>query len=114
MEKCDCYHTQMRYYFDTNTEEPVGYCYGTKECKECSCGGNKLKCNFYDYIREQAREEFDKEIQEALEKLKSAPIMLMPAEDSYLSRQEIVNLVIDGARTLNKKVPAEFLERLFK
>ena len=114
MEKCKCYHTQMRYHFDTNVEEPVGYCYGTKECEECSCGGDKLKCNFYDYVRKQAREEFDKEIQEALEKFKSAPVTLMPVEDSYLSRQEILDLVVDGARTLNKKVPEEFLERLFK
>lgn len=22
-------------------------CYGTKECEECTCGGDKNKCNFY-------------------------------------------------------------------
>ncbi len=26
-------------------------CYGTKECEECTCGGDKSKCNFYEKER---------------------------------------------------------------
>lgn len=34
---CDCFHEE---YGKT-------VCYGTREREECSCGGNKRKCNFY-------------------------------------------------------------------
>lgn len=53
--KCDCYHIQnknklMGYQITgrpiwQHTE--VGICYGTKEMDECSCGGDKTKCDFY-------------------------------------------------------------------
>lgn len=35
----------------------TGVCYGTKECEECSCGGDRLKCDFYDYVRAKAQKE---------------------------------------------------------
>lgn len=108
MEKCKCYHTQLRHKFSTGEEEQVGYCYGTKECEECSCGGDMLKCNFYDYKRKQAQDEFDTEIQSALKELKNV------AASPYLSRQEAIDAIIARAQTLNKKVPEELLERLFK
>ena len=50
MEKCSCYHTY------TNNKA-WGYCYGTKECDRCYCQGNKLNCDFYDYIRKEAEKE---------------------------------------------------------
>ncbi len=108
MEKCKCYHTQMRYHLDTNVEEPVGYCYGTKECEECSCGGDMSKCDFYDYKRKQAQDEFNAEMQATLKELKNV------AASPYLSRQEAIDAIIARAQTLNKKVPEELLERLFK
>ena len=37
---CDCYCD--------------GTCTGTKEIDPCSCGGDKSKCDFYDYVREGA------------------------------------------------------------
>ena len=36
----------------TNT---VGRCRGTKECDICSCEGNQFKCDFYEYVREGAK-----------------------------------------------------------
>ena len=32
----------------------VGICYGTKECEECSCGGNREKCDFYPEYRKKS------------------------------------------------------------
>jgi len=112
MEKCKCYHTQMRYHFDTGVEEPVGYCYGTKECEECSCGGDKLKCNFYDYIRRQAENDRAMRIQTTLKRLRNEELSLL--ENQYLSRQEAIDAIIARAQILNKKVPEKLLERLFK
>ena len=42
--KCDCYHI----------ENTLPVCWGTKEIEPCNCGGNPLKCDFYEYKREQA------------------------------------------------------------
>ena len=50
MEKCACYHT----YKDDNK---WGYCFGTKEGDPCNCQGDKLNCDFYDYIRKEAEKE---------------------------------------------------------
>lgn len=51
MKVCECYRTR----FKGATDAAQGYCIGTKECEDCSCGGNELKCDFYEYIRERAR-----------------------------------------------------------
>lgn len=62
MKKCDCYHTQiekrhtyhitgMPIYYDAE----VGVCWGTGERDECSCGGDRAKCDFYPEIRENAQ-----------------------------------------------------------
>ena len=68
MSKCHCYHTQpkTRYTYNQFTGSPiandveVGVCWGTRECDECSCGGDKAKCDFYPEVREEAkREEWD-------------------------------------------------------
>lgn len=51
MKVCECYKTRLK-----GAENTIqGYCIGTKECEDCSCGGDKLKCDFYEYIRERAR-----------------------------------------------------------
>lgn len=61
LEKCSCYHTQAQTkwsdYGFTSTTIYQGVCWGTKECEPCSCDGDKLKCDFYDYIRERAYNE---------------------------------------------------------
>ena len=50
MKTCSCYRTRFK-----EAENAVhGYCIGTKECEDCSCGGDELKCDFYEYIRERA------------------------------------------------------------
>ena len=33
-----------------------GRCLGTKEVDPCNCGGDKVKCSFYENIRKQGRE----------------------------------------------------------
>lgn len=61
-KKCECYHEykQKHYYTDFEkgvlstkgiyedyTIRTVGVCWGTKECEECTCGGDENKCDFY-------------------------------------------------------------------
>ena len=66
LEICSCYHTQPKrqFIYDVYSGNCMGWkditisvCVGTKECEECSCNGDKLKCDFYDYIRERAEKE---------------------------------------------------------
>ena len=64
MNKCDCYHIEKRrkYSYNPVTGDPIGYdvhegvCWGTKECENCSCGGNQIQCDFYPEVRNKARE----------------------------------------------------------
>lgn len=37
--------------------EDYSYCNGTRERDECSCGGDKTKCDFYPEVREKAMKE---------------------------------------------------------
>lgn len=73
MEICSCYHTKVKTKwsdYGPSTTIYQGVCWGTKECEECSCNGDKLKCDFYDYIREQAeKERLEYKIKEAIELL---------------------------------------------
>ena len=63
--KCDCYHTEQKiqYTYSQFTGQPiphnipVGVCWGTKECDECDCGGNRMRCDFYPEVRAQAKSE---------------------------------------------------------
>ena len=76
MDKCKYYHTQnkRKYLYDVYSgncmewkDETIGVCSGTKECEECSCNGDKLKCDFYDYKREEAKkEQLDYKIEQAI------------------------------------------------
>ena len=62
MKKCDCYHITAKKYYTYNKltgaaishERKVGECWGTKECDECNCGGNRSKCDFYEDVRKEA------------------------------------------------------------
>ena len=75
MNKCSCYRTQnkRKYLYDIYSGNCIGWkditigvCAGTKECEECSCNGNKLKCDFYDYVRKRAeKEKLEYKIEEA-------------------------------------------------
>ena len=63
--KCDCYHieSKRRHTYHPITgqlighDDRVGVCWGTKEIDECSCGGDRTKCNFYPEVREKAKKE---------------------------------------------------------
>lgn len=66
MEKCDSYREDIkaepRYNQYTgnyvgSVDVKYGYCTGTKELDECSCGGDRTKCDFYPEIREKAVKE---------------------------------------------------------
>ena len=67
MKKCDSYHLRptIRYTYHPLTGQPiahdveVGVCWGTKECDECSCGGDRAKCDFYPEVREKAKKELE-------------------------------------------------------
>lgn len=58
--KCPYYHTQTffkpyrRGGFDT---EMRSVCWGTKERDECSCDGDRARCDFYPEYREQSKTE---------------------------------------------------------
>lgn len=51
MSVCECYH------FAYTPHSQVGVCWGTKECEQCSCGGDRLKCDFYEEVRNVAKRE---------------------------------------------------------
>ena len=76
-DKCKCYYEaeEVRYleyysYPPIKKVKKVGRCSGTKECEVCACGGDRRICDFYDYVRVNARslEETPVESKEALEK----------------------------------------------
>jgi hypothetical protein len=50
-EVCRCFHEQDRIRGWENASTPIlekiTVCWGTKEADECSCGGDKAKCDFY-------------------------------------------------------------------
>ena len=60
-KKCDCYRTVERFrytpFYTHRYCETVGFCNGTKEQDECSCGGDRTKCDFYPEVREKALNE---------------------------------------------------------
>lgn len=69
MKKCECYHENVRKVpqYDAFTglyrgsfDEKYAVCWGTKECEECSCGGDKTKCSFYPEVRKKAEQEIKK------------------------------------------------------
>ena len=76
INKCDCYHIEKKrqYTYHPITGDPIGHdvyvgvCWGTKECEECSCGGDKIQCDFYPEVRKKARE--DVSIQDAINHFK--------------------------------------------
>ena len=65
MKKCDCYQTAAwrvsKYnstgHFLGTLLETHDVCTGTRECDECSCGGDRTKCSFYPEIRKKALSE---------------------------------------------------------
>lgn len=82
-DKCKCYHQQeaFRNIYNPLTggtmrqKTTVGVCWGTREKEECTCGGDKSKCDFYPYPKEEEPKE-------------------LPKDDSGL--QEALNVIEDG------------------
>ena len=75
MDKCSCYRTveKLKGWIDSDTpiyDKPYGICIGTREADQCFCNGDRLKCDFYDYIRKRAeKERLEYKIKEAIELL---------------------------------------------
>lgn len=64
MNKCDCYRVEPEIHCFVDEKGVPIYesinvprCRGTKESDVCDCGGDKLKCNFYERVRAEAAEE---------------------------------------------------------
>lgn len=82
---CECYRIteETRYLTDfeqgirfattgkriTKEKVKVAHCWGTKECEECKCGGDRSKCDFYPEVRKEAEKE--QEINKALAKARN-------------------------------------------
>lgn len=60
MEKCEYWHvvSTPRWNVWRQTVQPSYryQCWGTKECEECSCGGDQTKCDFYPEKRKKTCE----------------------------------------------------------
>lgn len=66
MKKCDSYregikaeprYSQYTGNYVGSVDVKYEYCTGTKELDECSCGGDRTKCDFYPDVREKAIKE---------------------------------------------------------
>lgn len=58
MDKCKCWEETKRivgWYRGEPIHKTVQICNGTKEREECSCDGNKSKCNFYPENRKESK-----------------------------------------------------------
>lgn len=61
MEKCNCLEEKYQIigWYDAQTpmlsKKPIQRCNGTKEREECSCNGDKSKCNFYPEKRKEKK-----------------------------------------------------------
>lgn len=60
MDKCECYIEDRQLVDYTPLMKPlyktVTLCFGTKERDQCSCNGDRTKCDFYPEVREKGRE----------------------------------------------------------
>ena len=59
MKKCDCYceeHEIVGWFGpDDKITKLRSRCNGTRERDECSCGGDRTKCDFYPEVRKKGR-----------------------------------------------------------
>ena len=67
MSKCDCYHEQIinnppksiiknnQFHSTHGNIITISKCWGTKECEECTCGGDTSKCDFYPEKRKEKK-----------------------------------------------------------
>lgn len=61
MKKCDHYNATYEIVGWVNEDTPVlneiSRCYRNNKRNECSCGGDRSKCNFYPEAREKSKKE---------------------------------------------------------
>lgn len=108
MVKCDKYHL----YYNPVTGAPirnsnqVGVCWGTKEQHECFCEGNKRNCDFYEHVRNEAKQRMREEslptrLAELVIKLNSLDLSGYQAEE--LKRAKIIDELLDIKTLLEKR-----------
>lgn len=103
MKKCDCYHieTKRQYTYNPITGNPIGHdvdvgvCWGTRECDECSCGGDRTKCDFYPEFREKAMKEIEPKFGEWISVEDRLPEKFINVFCWYPSKNYGSNIVID-------------------
>ena len=85
MKICECYDEYEDVQYLSDFEQGVHFaltgeriksvkvkrsrCTGTKECESCSCGGDRMKCDFYPEERAEAKKE--KKAEEAKKKART-------------------------------------------
>jgi hypothetical protein len=99
MKQCDCHHTTTYTRCDGLKAFMKHECWGTRERDECSCGGDKTKCDFYPDVREKALQEIEPKFGEWIsvhDKLPDEDIRVLVSIDSDRSYTKI-----DTDRILN-------------
>lgn len=116
---------KKRYTYNQFTGSPmlhgieVGVCWGTRETDECSCGGDRTKCDFYPEVRAKAKNKAT--IQDAINHFKygishdifSEPVttyaeMAIDALEEQVVKGDIKTNA-DKIRSMNDEELAEFL-----
>lgn len=112
--KCDCYHVEKEARYLTDFEQglrfamtgkrikkelvEVAHCWGTKECDECSCGGDRSKCDFYPEVRKEANQIL--KIKNAIHAIKNCEIEFENCasdKENVNKYLELLQILIDAA-----------------
>lgn len=114
MSSCKNYVLYDRYTFTynpiTGAQIPhriqVGVCLGTKEQDQCSCEGNCCYCDFYEHIREKAKQQKREKsiplrITELVNKINSLDLSGYPKDDQI--RGEIITELLDIKTTIERR-----------
>ena len=84
----------------------VGVCVGTRERDECSCEGNRCNCDFYDNVREKAKQQkreanIPTRISDLIIKVNG--LDLSGYENEEIRRSEIVNELIEIKTIIDRR-----------
>ena len=112
MKICECYDEYEDVQYLSDFEQGVHFaltgeriksvkvkksrCTGTKECESCSCGGDRMKCDFYPQECAEAKKE--QKIEETKKKAKDLEELLYWMRTHMTSVTRYVFLTEDGKR----------------
>lgn len=97
MVKCSSYHT----------ETGAPRCWGTREKDECSCGGDRARCDFYPEVREKERpdgESYYEVLAEQLSTLATTKRLNMTCRQGFRNAAAAINELWDENRELRLKL----------